>query len=412
MASESSRRSRSFEKLSEETEEQFLRRHYRSTASSIVNSLNTLVSRECPNFPYRFKSIYTGDLMYDEDLLMKEMEDEGCIYPEFSEDEIIVYAHPKFKTKDVASYLEFEILDDKSEVHILASCTHPYHRRKNLSILLRFIPIFAMLYYKLDRVGSDTNEISGALLVKKLGFTRTDEHFQGSGGSHYHQTYLRSANINSKYLKEEFVNTVCGIKSASTSHSVLRDKSESRTLLSNTKFKQSRVAEDIGNVNEKRVMRTRKIEEQNKLFDTLSAFNKDLWCVYKAFQDAFDDGTLIKKRQAILRVQAIYERWQEEKPEYSGRIYADSQIDKISRAVSSLLTKSMMGENQLNLAKKRKYPTSPKRKRSSSSQSASPQKRIKTRKSSSKSSRSSKTVSIKKSTTTKSGSKSASLESL
>jgi hypothetical protein len=236
--------------------EEYLLHHYRTTTKNIIKSLNTLIGKNCQAFPYRFKCINYGDIMYDRNELIGSKGAKPplrCISPEFGEEQIIVYAHTKGMIYEAASYLEFEVLNDKSEVHILASCTFAAHERKNLSVLLRFIPIFLMLSYKLEKVTSDTNELSGGLLVQKLGFTRTEKYFGDK--THYHETYLKSTDIEEKYLKEQFVNTACGTSNITERLPFLRQNVRKRKILSPTTLKDVpniTVVKDLGNVKDSR----------------------------------------------------------------------------------------------------------------------------------------------------------------
>lgn len=241
---------------SSESDEVYLKKHYVSTIKNIVGLLNRLIGKKCPSFPYRFKSTSDGDEMYNEEAIFANAKHNKnrCIYPSFNPYPIIVYAHAKGKPKEVASYLEFEFHKEKSEVHILASCTFSQHEKKNLSILLRYIPIFAMLAYKLEKVTSDTNELSGNLLVKKLGFTRTEKFF--GTGTKYHETYLISDNIKAGNLKKEFLNTACSYENAKQETYSLRTKSAGtvteRKTMKDTRYKELPEPENLDKVHSKR----------------------------------------------------------------------------------------------------------------------------------------------------------------
>jgi hypothetical protein len=250
--------------------EEYLLHHYREKTKNIIKSLNTLIGKNCQAFPYRFKCISYGDVMYDKNKLIGSKRAKPpltCIPPQFQEEQIIIYAHLKNMTNEAASYLEFEVLNDKSEVHILASCTFGAHERKNLSVLLRFVPIFLMLSYKLKKVTSDTNELSGNLLVKKLGFTRTEKY--AGDTTHYHETYLKSTNVEEKYLKEQFVNTVCGTSNITERLPFLRQNVRKRKILSPATLKNVpniTLVKDLEDVNDYRklyAINSKIIKEKN-----------------------------------------------------------------------------------------------------------------------------------------------------
>lgn len=82
-----------------------------------------------------------------------------------------VYILIKDKNNNILSYIGFKIfVKPIFYIDILWTCTRTISRRKGLSTVTIMIPIIISLDLGIKIIVSDSNELSGPLLVKKFGF--------------------------------------------------------------------------------------------------------------------------------------------------------------------------------------------------------------------------------------------------
>lgn len=164
------------------------------------------------DYPYRFLC----DLDYN-DLLNKDYSFDGdciediktCQYEnsdEFSTLNCFKIAAFDKKTLDIVGYLTFShnLLDQNMEiVRIDHSCSLKKTRRKKISIYLRIIAFkYAIDNKSISAIVSDTNDLSGKLLIDKFKFTKYSEKELNKLYREFHSSLFASGNT-FKIINEE-----------------------------------------------------------------------------------------------------------------------------------------------------------------------------------------------------------------